>query len=56
MKNQFSNLNDLWTELMVEELVRNGARFFCMSSGSRSTPLVLAVAANSRTETSVHPD
>ena len=41
-----NNLNTFWAELIVEELVLNGVDHFCISPGSRSTPLVAAVARN----------
>lgn len=37
-------LNSLWARLMIEEFIRHGCSFFCLSPGSRSTPLILAVA------------
>ena len=48
--------NLLWAALIVEELVRSGVRFFCVAPGSRSTPLVAALAANERAESLVHFD
>ena len=36
--------NSHWAQLMVEELVRCACRYFVISPGSRSTPLVVAVA------------
>ena len=36
--------NSHWAQLVVEELTRCGCRFFLISPGSRSTPLVVAVA------------
>ena len=39
-------LNRLWADLIVEELVRNNVKLFCISPGSRSTPLTVAVAKN----------
>ena len=46
MKHPAPNLNALWSTLLIEELVRNGVRHFCVPSGSRSAPLVTAVAAH----------
>lgn len=48
-----SNLNTFWAELIVEELVRNGIDYFCISPGSRSTPLVAAAARNDGAKTVV---
>lgn len=39
------NLNHLWAQLMVEELIRNGVTHFFVAPGSRSSPLALAVAS-----------
>ena len=44
----FENLNILWASLLVEELIRNGVDYFCISPGSRSSPLVVAVARNKK--------
>lgn len=44
------NLNELWSRLIVEEFVRNGIDYFCISPGSRSTPLVAAIARNMNTK------
>jgi len=44
------NLNRLWGSLIIEELVRNGIDYFCISPGSRSTPLVAAAARNMKTK------
>jgi len=38
------NINMLWASLIVEELIRNGVTYFCISPGSRSTPLTVAAA------------
>ena len=47
------NLNSFWGRLIVEELIRCGVDYFCISPGSRSTPLVVAVAQNSRAKSIV---
>ena len=43
---QNENLNTFWANLIVEELIRCGVDYFCISPGSRSTPLTAAVARN----------
>jgi len=40
------NYNQIWGDLIIEELVKQGTQCFCISPGSRSTPLTLAVAKN----------
>ncbi|HJO95926.1 MAG TPA: 2-succinyl-5-enolpyruvyl-6-hydroxy-3-cyclohexene-1-carboxylic-acid synthase [Victivallales bacterium] len=45
------NLNLEWSSLIVEELVRNNITHFCISPGSRSTPLTIAAAKHPRTKT-----
>jgi len=51
-----SQANRLWAGLIVEELVRNGIDFFCVAPGSRSTPLVAAIAENPKARSLVHFD
>ena len=48
--------NLLWATLIVEELARSGVDFFCVAPGSRSTPLIAALAANERARNLVHFD
>lgn len=50
------NIKYLWADLIIEELTRCGVSKFCISSGSRNSPLVLAAAENSKAETVVHLD
>lgn len=50
------NINHLWGKLIVEELVRNGVGYFCISPGSRSAPLVVGVAENQRAASCIHYD
>lgn len=54
--NQTPNLNLLWARLMVEELIRCGADYFCLAPGSRSGPLAVAVAENKKARSFVHFD
>ncbi len=44
-------MNILWANLIIEELIRCGVEYFCISPGSRSTPLVVAAARNQRAQT-----
>jgi 2-succinyl-5-enolpyruvyl-6-hydroxy-3-cyclohexene-1-carboxylate synthase len=48
--------NRLWANLIVEELLRCGVDFFSVAPGSRSTPLVAALAANGKARSLVHFD
>ena len=48
--------NRLWATLIVEELVRSGVDFFCVAPGSRSTPLVAALAESEGARSLVHFD
>lgn len=50
------NLNHLWAQLLIEELLRCGVCHFCVCPGSRSTPLAHAVAARAREHCTVHFD
>ena len=50
------NVNRLWADLIVEELVRSGVDFFCLSPGSRSAPLTTAVAAHPKARHVMHFD
>ncbi len=50
------NLNHLWAGILVEELVRGGVACFCVSPGSRSTPLAVAAAQHPRAHCVVHFD
>lgn len=51
-----ANINLLWAELFIEELVRNNIHDFCIAPGSRSTPLTLAAANHPKVTTHVHFD
>ena len=56
MPSDTAERNLLWASLMVEELSRCGVRHCCISPGSRSSPLALAVARHPRIESMVHFD
>ncbi len=47
------NINMLWGSLLVEELLRNRITYFCISPGSRSSPLTIAVARNGQAVTRI---
>ncbi len=48
--------NSLWATAFLRELAASGVRHVVVAPGSRSTPLVLAVAADGRFSTTVHLD
>src|SRR3989338_4313170 len=50
------NLNLLWSNLIVEELVRSDVDYFCISPGSRCGTLSVAVAKNPKAKSFVHFD
>ncbi len=51
-----SAANTLWARSFVDELARNGVREVVVAPGSRSTPLVLALARDGRFRMRVHLD
>ncbi len=46
----------LWSQLLVEELLRHGVETFFVAPGSRSTPLTVAAAQHPDAETVLHVD
>lgn len=50
------SINALWADLIVEELTRLEIDTICLSPGSRSTPLIAAVATHPGTKTIMHFD
>jgi len=50
------NRNELWARALLDELARSGVRHIVVAPGSRSTPLVLAAAADPRFRTAVQVD
>jgi len=56
MTANYPNINILWADLIVEELIRNGADYFCIAPGSRCGPLSVAVAHNPKAQSFVHFD
>ena len=50
------NVTYLWTQLVIEELVRNDVRTFVVAPGSRSTPLTVAAARHPEAEVVLHVD
>ena len=56
MNPETAEANHLWANLIVEELIRNGVDFFCVSPGSRSTPLIEALSKNPKARPLVHYD
>ncbi|MEH6473907.1 MAG: 2-succinyl-5-enolpyruvyl-6-hydroxy-3-cyclohexene-1-carboxylic-acid synthase [Halopseudomonas sp.] len=51
-----ASLNQLWASLLLEEFVRRGVRHICLAPGSRSTPLVMALAQQPKLQLHHHFD
>lgn len=51
-----ASANTVWASAFVDELARNGIREIVLAPGSRSTPLVMACAADDRLRMRVHLD
>ncbi|TNJ37928.1 2-succinyl-5-enolpyruvyl-6-hydroxy-3-cyclohexene-1-carboxylic-acid synthase [Prosthecochloris vibrioformis] len=49
-------ITTLWSDFIIEELVRSGITMFCISPGSRSTPLTTAAARHPEASCSIFPD
>ena len=49
-------LNQVWAELIIEELVRYGVKHVCIAPGSRSTPLTLAASDHHHLSIHTHFD
>ncbi|WP_254271178.1 2-succinyl-5-enolpyruvyl-6-hydroxy-3-cyclohexene-1-carboxylic-acid synthase [Haloarcula marina] len=56
MNRVYPNVNTLWAETLVEELVAAGVDAACLSPGSRSTPLTVAFAEHPDIEVFSHLD
>ncbi|MBS0628989.1 MAG: 2-succinyl-5-enolpyruvyl-6-hydroxy-3-cyclohexene-1-carboxylic-acid synthase [Verrucomicrobia bacterium] len=53
---QNGQLTTEWGKTIVDQLVQQGVTYFCLSPGSRSTPLTMAVAENPDVTSFVHFD
>lgn len=51
-----SNLNIIWADLIVEELIRNGIDYFCVAPGSRNSPFFIALSKKKNIDPIVHFD
>lgn len=56
MKNDSGTLNELWSRLIIKELIHHGVRMFCISPGSQNTSLTVAAAEHPLAETFIHYD
>jgi 2-succinyl-5-enolpyruvyl-6-hydroxy-3-cyclohexene-1-carboxylate synthase len=56
MKKSTAELNEEWAFHLVDQLVLQGVDTFCLSPGSRSTSLVLAIAKHPKAKTMIHYD
>jgi 2-succinyl-5-enolpyruvyl-6-hydroxy-3-cyclohexene-1-carboxylate synthase len=52
----YPNINHAWGALIVEELLRSGVEYFCLSPGSRCAPLTVQIARHPKAKKFVHFD
>ncbi len=50
------SLNLKWSNLIIDQLLKQGVQYFCLGTGSRSTPLAIAIADHPDTQHLVHFD
>ena len=53
---EIGELNELWAKYIINELIHHGVRYFCISPGSRSTPITMAIAENPKASSMIHFD
>ncbi|HSX12548.1 MAG TPA: 2-succinyl-5-enolpyruvyl-6-hydroxy-3-cyclohexene-1-carboxylic-acid synthase, partial [Rhabdochlamydiaceae bacterium] len=56
MQEDTAALNDRWAALLIDLLVQQKVDYFCLSPGSRCTPLAIALANHPKAKTFVHFD
>lgn len=49
-------LNEKWAKILVKEMIHQGVRYFCISPGLRSSPLIFAIKENPLAKVFVHFD
>lgn len=50
------SIDEIWCQIIIEELVRQGIKYFFIAPGSRSTPLTLALARHKIAQYYIHFD
>ena len=56
MEDETAKLNALWADLLVGELISQGADYFCISPGLRNSPLIIAMSKHPLARLFVHFD
>ncbi|WP_372366455.1 2-succinyl-5-enolpyruvyl-6-hydroxy-3-cyclohexene-1-carboxylic-acid synthase [Candidatus Uabimicrobium sp. HlEnr_7] len=56
MNIQYENMNVFWMSLIVEECIRNKVTQFCISPGSRSSPITCAIARAEKAQKKIFYD
>lgn len=51
-----NSLEQIWANTIIDQLICEGHTYFCISPGSRSTPLVLAIAHHPKASSYVYHD
>jgi 2-succinyl-5-enolpyruvyl-6-hydroxy-3-cyclohexene-1-carboxylate synthase len=51
-----NSLSAIWSKIIINQLVEDGHDYFCISPGSRSTPLILAIESQKDASSFIHFD
>lgn len=51
-----NSLEAKWAQTIIDQLIKDHHDYFCISPGSRSTPLILAIASHKKARSFIHYD
>ncbi len=51
-----NGLDANWAKIIIDQLIADNHNYFCISPGSRSTPLILAIQSHHQASSCIHFD